>query len=309
MSVFRAMLASLGLSKPKSDEQEGAETDIAEPSPFSALTSEHDQQPTIASLPPGRIAEPDSFVFEPGHMPRSTLGLYYPEDGVFLIRHPDANRTGLIAQFGGGHPGLIPLSGDWNGDGIHGIGLYDPQTGLFMLRNTVKGGMPDYQFIFGPAGQDWIPLAGDWDGDGKYTVGLYDPTNGMFYFSNGLDGGDADIVSFFGPPNAGWLPVVGDWDGNGSHTPGFYDPARGHFYLRNDLKGGEADIVFQFGATSSGMLPLTGDWDGMGACSVGLYDPKTGTFYLKSASSGFLDRSFPFGSKTAKSLPLSLIWI
>lgn len=309
MSLLRAMLAKLGLDNRKSHKENAGEIDPIDSSPFNALTSEENHAPIRATPPSGVTLDPDTFVFQSGQMPRSTLGLYYPEDGVFLIRHPDENRTGLIVQFGGGDPGLIPLSGDWNGDGIHGIGLYDPQTGLFMLRDTVKAGIPDYQFLFGPAGEDCLPLVGDWDGDGIQTVGLYKPADGAFYLSDRLDGGESNYAFRFGPSDAGWLPVAGDWNGNGLHTVGGYDPARGYFYLRDNLDGGEADAVFRFGPTSSKMMPLSGDWDGTGRHSVGLYDSDAGIFYLRSATHGSGDRSFQFGSRTTKAIAFSFMWV
>ena len=54
--------------------------------------------------------------------------------------------------------------GDWDGDGVYTVGLYNPDTGGFLLKNTNSTGVADVQLIFGPGGLGWIPMAGDWDG-------------------------------------------------------------------------------------------------------------------------------------------------
>ena len=60
------------------------------------------------------------------------------------------------------------------------IGLYDPSTTLFRLKNSLSGGTADELFAFGKANAGWVPLIGDWTGSGMETVGLYDPTTATF---------------------------------------------------------------------------------------------------------------------------------
>lgn len=309
MGIFKGIMKILGFNISNPRKNVLTEQNAVETSPFSFL---HSSENTIDAIEtparPSVVDDPDKFVFNRGQMPRATLGLYYSEDGVFLIRHPDENRAGLILQFGGGETQVYPLSGDWNGDGLHGIGLYEAHSGLFVLRDHPKSERFDYQFVFGPAGQGWLPLTGDWDGDGVHTIGLYNPVDSAFFLSNRLDGGDADHVFHFGPAGAGWLPLAGDWNGDGKHSIGLYNPTDGRFYLRNSLSGGDAEIVLQFGPVGSAMLPLAGDWEGKGAHTVALYDRDNGMFYQCSLGGDALE-SVNFGSKPDKALPLSFLWI
>jgi hypothetical protein len=79
---------------------------------------------------------------------------------------PVSNAAGFAdVTFGYGPPGAgwIPLTGDWNGDGIDTVGLYNPASGTFFLRNANTPGAADLTFAYGPAGAGWTPLAGDWD--------------------------------------------------------------------------------------------------------------------------------------------------
>jgi hypothetical protein len=59
-----------------------------------------------------------------------------------------------------GNPGDLPITGDWNNDGIDTIGVY--RNGQFMLRNANTIGFADTIFALGINGD--MPIAGDWDG-------------------------------------------------------------------------------------------------------------------------------------------------
>ena len=210
-----------------------------------------------------------------------TIGLYNPQTSVFYLHN---TNTGGYADthFQYGPAGLpvgsqwIPIAGDWDGNGTDTIGLYNPVTSTFYLRNTNDSGYADVTFAYGPAGAGWIPIAGDWDGNGTDTLGLYNPATSTFYLRNTTslqgpnDKGYADVAFAYGPAGAGWIPIAGDWDGNGTDTLGLYNPATSTFYLRNttSLQGpndkGYADVTFAYGAANAGWLPIAGDWNGPG---------------------------------------------
>jgi hypothetical protein len=54
----------------------------------------------------------------------------------------------------------LPLSGDWNGDGRDGIGVYDPVKAIFYLRQTASAGPAQRVVELGPARAQ--PVAGNW---------------------------------------------------------------------------------------------------------------------------------------------------
>ena len=213
---------------------------------------------------------------------------------------------------GGGMPSLThSVSGQAQYD--TGIGLYEPGTAIFFLRDLPAAGPADLDLCYGPRNNlNWIPLIGDWDGDGCETVGLYDPVKGIFYLRNSNTAGPADITFRYGPRgNKGWLPIAGDWNGAGSTTIGLYDPAEGIFYLRNSNTAGPADITFRYGPRGNkGWLPMAGDWNGAGRTTAGLYDPAAGIFYLRNSNTaGVADNSFRYGpAGNCGWLPLSGAW-
>ena len=191
----------------------------------------------------------------------ATIGIY--NSPAFFLRNSNVGGIADISfTFGPANLGLIPIVGDWNGDGVDTIGLYDPAHGAFFLRNSNDGGVADITFTFGPGGMGFIPIVGDWNGDGVDTVGLYDPLHAAFFLRNSNNGGVADITFTFGPSNMGFIPIVGDWDKDGVDTIGVYDPGHAGFFLRNTNTGGIADLSFIYGPVGSGIVPLAGNWDG-----------------------------------------------
>ena len=60
-------------------------------------------------------------------------------------------------------PAGSPSPATGTGNGTDTIGLYNPATSVFYLRNTNGTGYADVTFAYGPAGAGWIPIAGDWD--------------------------------------------------------------------------------------------------------------------------------------------------
>jgi hypothetical protein len=201
------------------------------------------------------------------------------------------------------------------------VGLYDPTSSMFMLRNTNDSGFADECFCYGVGGAGMLPIAGDWNGSGIQSISLYDPATSTFYLEDSNSGGDADDVFVFGPARAGYEPVVGDWNGDGRDSVGLYDPATSTFYLRNtnSLQGPDdhasADIVFSYGPANSGMVPVAGDWDGSGRDGIGLYDPATSTFYLRESTQlqgpsdkGYADATLNYGVPQAGVLPIAGDW-
>ena len=255
-----------------------------------------------------------------------SVGLYDRSSAIFMLRNTnDSGFADEVSPCGVAGPGLLPIAGDWNGDGTESIGLFDPATSTFYLRNTncLQGpddhGAADCTFTFGPSNAGYEPVVGDWDGDGRDTVGLYDPATSTFYLrnSNSLQGPNdhayADIVFTYGPAHSGMLPVAGDWDGSGKDGIGLYSEASSTFYLRESTKlqgsndKGYADATLNYGAPHIGLVPIAGDWNSDGKDGIGLYDPATATFLLRNAIQlqGPSDRGFAEDSLVAQNNKLN----
>ncbi len=227
----------------------------------------------------------------------ATVGGYDSASSTFLLS--GANSGGFAATdilYGVPNTGLIPLSGDWTGDGIDSIGLYDPTTSDFYLRTSNSSGIADTVVCFGAAGCGFTPIVGNWSGDGIDTVGLYDPTHSVFYLRDSNTTGFADTVVVYGAAGGGYTPIVGDWTGSGADTVGLYDPTNSVFYLRDSNTTGVADTTFTYAPATGTATPIAGDWSGSGDDTVGLYYSATSTFYLSNSNAaGATSTSFMYG--------------
>jgi hypothetical protein len=86
--------------------------------------------------------------------------LYKPADSRFYLKN--RNEEGPVDinyRFGPLNNDWLPISGDWDNDGIDTVGLYDSVNSQFYLRNAHEGGTADVGFSFGPLNNNWLPLS------------------------------------------------------------------------------------------------------------------------------------------------------
>jgi hypothetical protein len=189
------------------------------------------------------------------------------------------------------------------------IGLYNPTSSTFYLRNSNSTGFATTAFAYGPANSNLITLVGDWNGDGADTIGLYNPATSMFFLSDSNVSGFANDTFVFGPANSGDIPLVGDWNGDGKDTIGLYNPTTSMFFLKNSNSTGFADVAFVYGPANSGWTPLVGDWNGDGKDTVALYNPTTSMFYERNTNTtGFANTAFVYGPAKSGWKPLAGDW-
>jgi FtsP/CotA-like multicopper oxidase with cupredoxin domain len=121
----------------------------------------------------------------------------------------------ITAKFIDGAAGDIPVTGDWDNNGVTDVGVY--RNGIWYLDmngNRVLDQGVDLITTskFGGVTGD-IPVTGDWDGDGITDIGVY--RNGIWYLDmNGNrvwnQGVDLITTSKFGGVT-GDIPVTGNW--------------------------------------------------------------------------------------------------
>jgi hypothetical protein len=189
------------------------------------------------------------------------------------------------------------------------IGVYEPSTSMFYLRDSNTTGYADITFGYGPAGGGWTPLVGDWRGSGTSTVGIYNPATSTFFLKNSNAAGYADVTFTYSATGSSLAPLVGDWDGDGTETIGLYDASTSTFSLRNSNTSGAADLTFAFGTAGAGLTPLVGDWNGDGTDTVGVYAASTATFALRNSNTaGSADHTFAYGPTASTWTPIAGDW-
>jgi hypothetical protein len=211
--------------------------------------------------------------------------------------------TGVAdTMFSYGTKPLVPLVGDWDGDGIDTAGTYE--AGTFKLRNVNAGaatvGFPDISFIFGdPRG---FPVAGDFDGDGIDDVAVY--RNGTWQIRM-ADDGATSTVTFGAGAWPSTVPVAGDWDGDGIDGIGTYSLANGTWTLRQTVAAVAPPVsTFVFWA-SAGSYPVVGDWDTDGDDTVAVKLGTTWSLNNQNDASG-ADTTITFGTGAPSEFPV--VW-
>lgn len=143
-----------------------------------------------------------------------TVGVYRVINGSgnwFLSNSPNVSGTTPVVDvpvFVFGLPSQLPVVGDWNGDGLDTVGVFQG-LGQFAITNQLLNFDPNEAFFFILQGADGLPVTGDWNDDGIDTVGIFD--DGAVFLRNTNSTGPADLTFGFG--QAGDQPLSGDWNG------------------------------------------------------------------------------------------------
>jgi hypothetical protein len=141
----------------------------------------------------------------------------------------------LVLRYG--RPGDIPVVGDWDGDGVHTIGVV--RGNRWLLRNANAAGPATLDFTFGQAGD--IPVVGDWNGDGRTGIGVI--RGDRWLLRDTASAGSPQYDLTFGGGEG--YPVTGDWDGDWATGIGWF--AAGQWRIRNTLSSGPPEATFTFG--------------------------------------------------------------
>lgn len=210
-----------------------------------------------------------------------TLGVYRPSEQSFLVRSTNTPGAATIsAQVQGASSTDVPLTGDWNGDGIDTPGLYRPSTSTFYLWDRwydLSLANADYSFVFGVAGD--LPIAGDWNADGADSIGTFRPSSGQYQLRNALNAGAPDYTFLYGL--AGDQPLGGDWNTDGIGSAGGWRASDGNFHVSNAVVNGAVGDNGVYPLGQSGDRAVVGDWTRSGYSGLGVFRPANATFYLK----------------------------
>jgi hypothetical protein len=237
------------------------------------------------------------------------IGVFRPSTHLF---YEDYNGNGVwngavtdrSRNFG--ITGDLPITGDWNNDGVTDIGVFRPSTHHFYLdyngNGIWNGAVTDRLRNFGITGD--IPITGDWNNDGTTDIGVFRPSTHLFYLDyngNGVwNGAVTDRSRNFGI--TGDIPITGDWNNDGTTDIGVFRPSTHLFYLDYNgngvWNGAVTDRSRNFGIT--GDIPVTGDWNNDGTTDIGVFRPSTHLFYLDYNGNGVwngavTDRNYNFG--------------
>jgi hypothetical protein len=209
----------------------------------------------------------------------------------------------------------IPITGDWNGDGITEIGVFRNGNWYLDANGSRTWNAGDITIPAGAFGnRNDIPVTGDWNGDGITEIGVF--RNGAWYLDANGNGKWDPGVDITVPAGSFGLstdtPITGDWNGDGITEIGVF--RNGNWYL--DANGSRTwnagDITIPAGAFGNrNDIPITGDSNGDGITNIGVF--RNGAWYVDDNGNGQwdpgVDIALPVGSfGLSNDKPITGVW-
>ena len=116
------------------------------------------------------------------------------------------------------------VSGDYDGDGLLDLAVWNPKNGVWVVLLTSTPSAPLVQ-QWGQPGD--VPLSGDYDGDGPIDFAVWRPSNGNWYVIESSTGNP--VVQTWGAVND--IPVPGNYDTDLKTDFAVWRPAEGNWYV------------------------------------------------------------------------------
>lgn len=155
----------------------------------------------------------------------SDFAVFRPSTQMWYVRNSTASdfnssdKDGIQRMYMGGTETLIPVPGDYNGDGITDAAVFDAEKGTWKIYNSpgdkVNFNSPESDGIQHIAlGYDLndIPVNDDFDGDGIDDVAVWNKQTYMWKIQSSSTG--TVMETRFGTSKLD-IPIVADYDGDG----------------------------------------------------------------------------------------------
>ena len=177
-----------------------------------------ERDPEAIEHEPG-LPNPDNSPFtRPKNVPPTDVDATNGARILKLTSHGQQRADVVDHVFGVDDGEKVPVTGDWNGNGIRSIGTFEAGMWQMDVNGDGEFDHKDRSARFGRAGD--TPLVGDFNGDGVEQLAVYRDGTWLIDSNSNRELDATDKTFQMG--GAGDKPVVGDWDGDGIDEPGLY---------------------------------------------------------------------------------------
>ena len=120
---------------------------------------------------------------------------------------------------------FIPVHGDYNGDGIEEMSIYDEFTGTWYIK-TISGQILCWAYPWGGMGMKAV--SGDYNGDGCADFAVYSESTGNWYIKSS----NGEIIAWeIAWGGWGYKAVSGDFNGDKISDLAVYHESDGNWYI------------------------------------------------------------------------------
>ncbi|BDX05671.1 hypothetical protein MACH26_11920 [Planctobacterium marinum] len=221
---------------------------------------------------------------------RADVAFHAPYDYHWLI-YPSGTEQEWYFEFGE-HSTDIPVTGDFDGDGLNDLALRVPDEQRWQVLNSSESNFNSEQLDgvqrvgLGQRTHDY-PVAADYDGDGITDFAVVRSSKGIWIIRQSST---SDIVEVKTNFKVGDIPVLGDFDGDGLADAAYRNPDERRWYIypsgktKNGIIAPEQVQSIRFGLAEDD-IPVTADYDGDGATDLAVWRPSAGVWIIRNSQS------------------------
>ncbi|HXH06230.1 MAG TPA: VCBS repeat-containing protein, partial [Vicinamibacterales bacterium] len=219
---------------------------------------------------------------------RTDAAVWRADEGIWYILTSSSSYShSAFRMFRWGHRllGDIPVTGDFDGDGLADLTVWRPSEGLWWVR-TSSSAFRSYFVVRWGVGGD-VPVSADFDGDGCSDVAVWRPETGMWWV---LTSG-SDYTGYFavrwGDGRLRDVAAASDYDGDRRADVAVWRAQTGTWWILTSSSNYRGYFTVQWGEGSLGDVPIVGDYDGDRRSDLAIWRPGSGVWFVRTSTSGY----------------------